>query len=313
MKAKLFFISLLLSITTLLSANNPGSTNALLWKISGNGLEKPSYILGTFHLADKTMLDSIPGANAALDDCEQVVGEIVMGDMMAMAQTVQLAGMMPADTTYQMLYSEEEYKKVDEGVKAYLGAGLDQIGMLKPSLVSTTISMLIYQTFFPEINLNEVMDNYVQQYAISAGKPVVGLETIEEQINVLFNSSPLKRQADQLLCLLENIEDMHSSAVELIEAYNSKDLTTIHALISSESDPCRYSQEEMDALIKNRNDDWIKKLPTIILEKSSFVAVGAGHLVGDDGILTQLKTLGYTVEPYFTTVTQPYLSSSSPN
>ena len=148
MKTRLFFISLFLGITVLLSANNSENTGALLWKVSGNGLEKPSYILGTFHLADKTMLDSIPGANAALNDCEQVVGEIVMGDMMAMAQTVQLAGMMPADTTYQMLYTEEEYKKVDEVVKSYFGAGLEQMGVLKPSLVSTTITILCIKSSF---------------------------------------------------------------------------------------------------------------------------------------------------------------------
>ena len=294
---KLIFISLFLCITSSLSANNPENTGALLWKVSENGLKKPSYILGTFHLADKTMLDNIPGSNAALVDCEQVVGEIVMGDMVSQAQTMQLAGMMTADTTYQMLYSEEEYKKVDEGVKAYFGAGLDQIGMLKPSLVSTTITMFIYQKFFPEINLNEIMDNYVQQYAISEGKPVIGLETIEEQVNILFNSSSLKRQADQLLCLLENTEHVQNSAVELIEAYNNKDLAAIQTLIDSESDPCRFSIEETDALIKDRNDNWARKLPSIMQEKSSFIAVGAAHLIGDEGILSQLRTLGYTVEP----------------
>ena len=295
---RLFFISLFLGITALLNANNPENTGALLWKVSGNGLEKPSYILGTFHLADKTMLDSIPGANTALLDCELVVGEVVMGDMTAMVQAVQLAGIMPADTTYQMLYSEEEYKTVDEGIKTYLGSGLDQVGVLKPSLVSTTITMSIYQKLLPEINLSEVMDYYVQQYATSVGKPVVGLESIDEQVNILFDSSSLKSQAEQLLFLLKNAEQVHNYAVELINAYNNKDLVAIQALINAvANDPNHSSKEEMDALIKNRNDNWVKKLPTIMQDKSSFIAVGAGHLAGDDGILTLLRALGYTVKP----------------
>ena len=155
----------------------------------------------------------------------------------------------------------------------------------------------MYQKFFPDINLNEIMDNYVQQYAIAEGKPVIGLETIEEQINILFNSSSLQDQADQLLVLLEDMEATHDMAIELINAYRNKDLVSIQTLMESANNPDGSSNEAMEALIKNRNDNWVKELPAIMQGKSSLVAVGAAHLAGDDGILSQLRELGYTVEP----------------
>ena len=296
-KIKLFFIGILLSATFLTSGYAAENTNALLWKVSGNRLEKSSYILGTFHLASKTMLDNIPGATDALANSEQIVGEVVMNDLAAMAQQVQQAGMMSPDTTYQMLYTEYEYQRVSNNIQNLLGAGLDQVGVLKPNFISQMVSLLMYQEFLPEINPNEMMDSYVQQYALSAEKPVIGLETVEEQIDVLFNSSSLKRQAEQLLCALDNPDYIKKSVIQLIEAYNNKDLAAMEMLFDMEDDPCQTSKAELDILLKNRNDNWIKKLPAIMLEKSSFIAVGAGHLVGNDGIVAQLQALGYTVEP----------------
>ena len=57
----------------------------LLYRISGKGLEKPSYIVGTYHLAPATFVDSIPGARAALDEVEQVCGEVDNAEMESMA------------------------------------------------------------------------------------------------------------------------------------------------------------------------------------------------------------------------------------
>jgi len=295
---KLFFAILAIcyfTSTAGYSSNN--EKDALLWKVSGNGLEKPSFILGTLHLASKSKLDSIPGANKALENCEQVVGELVMSEMMAQVSKIQQAGMMSADTTYQMLYTEEEFKKVSEGIKEYIGVDLNQVGMLKPSMIQTTIVMFMYQKFFSDYNPNEAMDNYVQQYASTEGKDIIGLETIEDQINALFNTSSLKRQAEILLCLFEHTEESLVSAAELIDAYNRADLTTLEAMINDTEGPCSGNQAENDALINNRNKIWAEKLPGIMAEKSCFIAVGAGHIVGESGILTLLEKAGFKVEP----------------
>ena len=63
----------LLAVLTLIALS---SSAQLLWKVSGNGLDKPSYVLGTYHLASESMIDKIPGMKQALEGCDIVVGEI---------------------------------------------------------------------------------------------------------------------------------------------------------------------------------------------------------------------------------------------
>ena len=50
-------------------------------------------------------------------------------------------------------------------------------------------------------------------------------------------------------------------------------------------------------IIDGRNNNWMKKIPDLITEKSSFIAVGCAHLVGETGLINQLRELGYTVDP----------------
>ena len=60
------------------------------------------------------------------------------------------------------------------------------------------------------------------------------------------------------------------------------------------------SREEADRLLKNRNEKWLQKLPKLMQNKSLFIAVGAGHLVGKDGLISRLKAMGYIVNPLAT-------------
>jgi len=282
----------LLSINNLAcSRTNVAKTGALLWKISGKDLDKPSYILGTFHLKPAEFLDSIPGARVALLSAEQVVGEITMNDM-----SHSQATKMPSDTTYQMLYSEEDYHFVNEQLTASLGTGLDKFGKWMPAEIKIMYVMTTYQKYLPDVNFANVIDIAVQNMATENNKPVLGLETVDDQISALFGS-PLKRQAESLLCLLKNQDAIIAQAKSLIEAYNHFDLNRIDELVMADDDPCQISREEMDRLNKNRNNNWMKILPGMMKEKSSFIAVGAAHLAGEEGLLNQLERLGYQVEP----------------
>ena len=79
---KKLMLTLALVLTAALNVNAQ-----LLYKISGNGLEKPSYIIGTYHLAPVSFTDSIPGLKEALNAAEQEYGELDMGDMMSAENT----------------------------------------------------------------------------------------------------------------------------------------------------------------------------------------------------------------------------------
>lgn len=286
---------LIFFVSTVSAQQSSEKTGALLWKISGNGLKQPSYILGTHHLFPVSFLDSIAGVKQAFASCEQMVGELVMQDMAALAGEVQKAGMMPQDTTWQMLLTEDDYRFVDEQLTAFFGVGLQAFGMFKPSMVSVSYVAVFYQKKFPQTNPGEAADIWFQQQAVNRGIPVIGLETVDDQIFALFNVTSLKHQAADLVCMLKNIDYTELLATRLNRLYRSADLSGVSEMFR-EKGPCPGSDEQDTALNDARNTRWLEKLPAIMSEKSSFVAVGMLHLVGEAGLLHGLEKAGYTVE-----------------
>jgi len=290
---KLLFLPILFIFVLATAAQE--KTGSLLWKISGNGLERPSYILGTHHLFPTSFLDSIPGVFEAFATSEQMVGELIMNDMAAMASEMQAAGMMPRDTTWQMLLSEEDYRFVDEKLTAFLGIGMQAIGMFKPTMVNMTFTLVFYQRTFPQTNPNESMDLWFQQQATSRNIPVLGLEDVQDQMAAITVGS-LKSQAADLVCSLRNLDYLEASIRRLNYMYRTADLTGLFGMLS-EASPCPISVEQEIVLNNTRNERWLEKLPAIMASKPSFIAVGALHLPGEPGLLSGLARAGYTVEP----------------
>jgi len=304
MKAVFTFMSVIilsLYMSIGLSAQNSDAySGSLLWKISGNGLGNSSYILGTHHLVPVTFADSISGLKEAIESTQQTVGELVMSDQTAMQAKIQQSAMMPAGETYQTLLSTEDYAKLDMGLIDVLGGGLSQLGTLKPGMISMLYTITLYTKIYPQFNpmSHEAIDSYVQRVAKEKGKPVQGLETVEDQIYALFDAEPLKDQAESLACAVGQRDKAKEQLDQLNDLYHKGDLTGMYNLAFNDpDDQCKASQKQQDALNKDRNDKWMLKLPGIMKEKSTLVAVGALHLAGTEGILNQLAKLGYKVEP----------------
>ncbi|MCL1933184.1 MAG: TraB/GumN family protein [Candidatus Azobacteroides sp.] len=298
MKKSVVLFLLIIATCSVYAQTETYKSGAVLWKISGKDLSEPSYLLGTFHLKSGEYLDSIPGAIAALQSCEQVVGEVNMSDMAGLQmQMIQVMKMTP-DTTYKMLYSDEDYRFVSEKLASLIGSGLEQLGMLKPAAIQLTVIARAYMKYYPNINPANILDIRIQSEAIKEQKPVLGLETINDQIHVLFGIKNLQQQADALLCSMKNLDELMSLVPEIINDYERGNLNKLYErLRDTEICPSMSSEEETDALNKERNNAWMEKLPEIMKEKSSFIAVGALHLAGEDGLLNLLEKAGYSVEP----------------
>ncbi len=285
-------------LATVLGANcaNPKS-GALLWEISGKGLKSPSYLLGTLHLKPGEYLDSIPGAREAFTKSKQVIGEVTMADAEAMAPQLQAASMMSPDTTYKMLYSPADYDYVNNFFTKTLGAGLDQLGMLKPAALDLTVMVISMAQQLPGFNPNNVLDSYIQAEAVKQGKAVASLESVDHQIYVLLGSKSLQRQAQTLLCSLQNLDDVMAEFPEMVAAYETGDLDKLYSEFADKNEPCPSTPYEKDLLYKDRNHDWMTKLPALMKANPSFIAVGALHLAGPEGLLVLLDKAGYKVHP----------------
>jgi len=298
MKKTVLLFLLVVATGSLHAQAETGKSGSVLWKISGKDLSKPSYLLGTLHLKPGEYFDSIPGATAALQSCEQVVGEINMTDMAGMQMQMQQAMMMTSDTTYKMLYSDDDYRFVNEKLSSLLpNSDLDNFGKFKPAAIQLTVIAFAYMKYFPGINPMNTLDVHIQSEATKEQKPVLELETVDDQIRILFGTTSLRSQADDLLCGLKNMDKMMAMIPEQIKYYNQGDLNKLYQQYLEDDKICPSDPSESAAVIKDRNHAWMKKLPEMMKEKSSFVAVGALHLAGEDGLLNLLEQAGYQVDP----------------
>ena len=291
------FILACLSLTSCAQAGNKQETG-LLWKISGNKLEQPSYLFGTHHLVQLSYLENIDGVEEAFMATEQTVGEVDMNNMGEMQMQLMMASIMPDGESYQDLMNEDDRALLDATLQEYVGAGLSQFGQMKPAMLNTLLSVMMYKKFYPSEEDGLSMDEYFQKEARERNRPTIGLETVQDQIDVLFGSQSIERQAESLLCTIKNIDYGKKQMDKLMTAYYAQDLTAMAKLYEEDDadNPCPSTQEEKDELNKERNQVWMEKLPEMMSNKSSFIAVGCLHLVGQDGLINQLRNAGYKVE-----------------
>ncbi len=274
-----------------------GSANAqLLWEISGNGLRQKSYLFGTHHLVPVSFLDSVHGVYKAFNSCRAVVGEVVVNDP-TMLKRITDAAKMPAYTNMRNLFSEADYAKVDSALKSVLNMGLTELALLKPTMISNLYTMAYYQREFPNTNNDWQLDSFFQQIAAEKNVPIFGLETIDEQIALLYNSQTLERQAFLLVGLVESSDEKTIEEIQQINRlYKKGDLDGLLSLYENDTTKYALTQQEKFGLLGDRNFAWMQKLPKMLDERACFVAVGALHLAGNDGLIALLRRAGYKVK-----------------
>lgn len=283
------------------------SINAqLLYKISGNDLEKPSYIIGTHHLANVGFVEKINGVKEALTETEQVYGELKW-DVMAnpdSLKAMQERMMLPEGKTLKTILTPEQYKRLDAFMTAKMGAGMSnpmveaQMGKLTPMTLVTQFQVLLFlMNHMGEFDPSSTFDQYFQAQAQKNNLPCGGLETMSFQAQVLYGSTPMERQVEQLMCLIDNEQFNVQMLEEITKAFYAQDLDALKKAMDVKlGTSCDSTPEEEAALIDNRNADWLTKMPAIMKQAPTFFAVGAGHLPGEKGVLQLLRNAGYTVE-----------------
>ncbi|MCD8172546.1 MAG: TraB/GumN family protein [Alistipes sp.] len=297
-------ITLLLLTVTLLLAGCAGKaeniSESLLWKVTGNGLESPSYLFGTHHFISTDVLESYPSFEKALSESTRVVGEMDMEGSAASQMLVMEYAMLPDGITYGDLLSEEECDKLDVLLIENLGIGLEMYGAFKPAMLTSMYAAFTYMNADPTFDPmgHEAIDSYIQRIAATDGKPIVGLETVTEQLELLMDYEPLESQARLLLCTLEHSDDGVDELLLQMQLYTEGRLQELYdQSFNNDDDPCPMSEEFEQALNKTRNENWLTRIPSLMAEGPSFIAVGALHLAGQPGLVNRLREMGYTVEP----------------
>ena len=294
----------LLLLATAIIASITYSQAQILYRISGKGLEKPSYIVGTYHLAPASFADSIPGMKTAIEGTQQVCGELDMMDAFKPENAARLmqSQMLPEGTTLSSLLTAEQLERLNKLLLEEMGSNLNdeafaaQIDKMTPAALSTTLSLSSYMKKVESFNPMELIDNYFQMLALQNGKAVKGFETVDFQMGVLFGA-PLEKQVNDLMCMVDHFEDTEEMVNLITTAYFSQDLTLIEEAMEQESKiDCGTTEEDEDILINNRNRNWVELMPDMMAEQPTLFVVGAGHLCGEKGVLKLLEKAGYTIE-----------------
>jgi uncharacterized protein len=289
-KSFVLLLALLLSQPVL---SQTATKSSLLWEVTGNGAKDTSYLFGTFHTFKSSFVDTMQPVMSRLGKSSAVVGEMLLLNPMDMMKG---AGIMKSPKPLKALLGEADYKLADSVFKTLTGYGIGFFSTQKPMVAQSQMIQVLFEKVYPtDAKPNaKIIDMYFQAEGKANDKEVIGLETIEEQLQLLFGDITIERQAEMLMESLRELDSSKALLRQLADCYVANDMDCLERIGNESED---FSPAEMDALLHKRNHNWAKQLPDIFKKHRAFVAVGALHLPGEEGLVTLLRQQGYTVKP----------------
>ena len=261
-----------------------------VWAIHGD--HNTVYLAGSVHLlkADDSRL---PAAfDRAYGGSKALVMELDIGkvDQMEMAGWMMEHGMLKDGTTLRATIGEDRYRRVSAEAER-LGVPMEAADMLQPWALGLQLLEMQYMQlgFDPQ----QGVEQQLQHRAQADGKPISGLETMNEQLGVLQGMS-YPDQARFLDMVVTEMHDVESETQSVVTAWRTGDAAKLAALLSDEykSFPTLYR-----LLVSDRNKRWVPQIEKLLHgNQDYFVVVGALHLVGDGGLLDLIRRDGYKAD-----------------
>lgn len=270
----------------------------LLWKIEGNPLEKPSYLFGTIHLTTPRIEKLHPAAQKAFDAADTVATEMSMDPEIQIASAMLV--MRKDGSTLSESLGEELIGKLETTLKG-INPALDAAIMepMKTWAVAAAVTLLPYQ-----LEGRKALDQLIWQRAKDADKQTVGLETMNEQVaafevleeaeQVVFLKSTLQNFAKNDRLLREMIADYEKGDAESI---NRTFIKSIRDLGENERERA-VGEKLLKSIMIGRDLTMAETIDTMLrkdVSKTRFIAVGAGHLIGENGIRAHLEKKGWKI------------------
>lgn len=245
---------------------------------------KPSYLLGTMHMVCAKDFEIPPKVNTALRKCATYYMEVDLGsaEEMNLMEQQQSEGI---DLTKGL--SSKQKDALDKRMIEQFGVSLDNADNIPP--IALINKMTMEAMGCDEISVAEIELMHV---ARTAGLNTAGLESASEQMEIAKKVFTGK----EMLWQLSAVDDYKNSFSQMVEAYHSENLQHLASLVTN---PKMMSKRAYRILVVNRNKRWAKKIPKLIREQNAFIAVGAGHLPGETGLLKLLNEQGFAVNAVY--------------
>jgi uncharacterized protein len=275
---------------------------AIWWKIEKSGIAKPSWLLGTMHVTDKRVIDS---AEKIRD--ELATSDILLVELSEIADKRALATKFASLTDkLQMPEGRSLWDLVPDpdepAIRYHPSVAMMPdvyLSRLQPWVVLQSISVPICEMMRQTVKVT--LDEAVAKIAIENNVELRGLETVEEQINVLSSQS-LEDQAKGLIAHSKvkiSSEDIFATMIDL---YLQKNITALMPMMMRAPGVKEQMEQEtakklMFDLIDKRNRIMFDRSLEHVQKGGAFIAVGALHLPGETGLVQLLLDAGYTVTP----------------
>ena len=264
------------------------NSNTLLWEVSGNDINNPSYFLGTMHLMcaeDAVLTDA---TKKIIKQVKNIYLEVDLDNAGELLSGVMDVINMRKENLDEVL-PEAEYLRVKEFFEKHQPAvPFSIIEKQHPLMISSSL----YEMFLTCEKKNGVEMMIVNE-AYAQKKEVKGLETVAFQLSI-FNKIPYDEQANELVKTIDSIDKHKALLGEMLQVYKEQDIQKLYTITTTEE---AGTSAYLEILLDNRNENWVKQFDTLAKDGSILFAVGAAHLGGEKGVINLLKKKGYTLRP----------------
>ncbi len=281
-------------ISCLVITSSMMGQNSLLWRVTGNGLKKPSYLFGTMHLKDKRLFNFYDSLLPAIQNTDMLVLELAPDSMSKMV--ADLIKETKNDISSENGLSKEENEELNRKLEDGLGLNISR------RLKARELHKLRRYLYASGMNKSDdkptFLDAYLCDIARRMGKKLGGLEILEEQKKLLDAFFQSRNEQDDLRKQMNEMKKKDLEAV--ISMYLKGDLQQIEAHYDD------FSEEYVYELLTRRNLKMAHRYDSLVKLNSVFAAIGAAHLPGKSGLINLLRQKGYLVEPVQTTRSGDY-------
>jgi uncharacterized protein len=272
------------------ATNGGGDSKATLWKVRGD--HNSVYLLGSIHVLSKQAYPLKPVLERAFDDADQVVFEIDLTrfDRKSFSKEFSRTAFYPRGQSLSSKLTPQTIELLNSVLPGY-GLSLKGVEHLRPWFLAEALSSRTLERagFTDQFGI----DLYFYHKAKAAGKPVLGLETLRDQAEI-FDRFDDRQNEQYLLSALSGLPEYAEMIRRLVNAWKSGDVRLLDRLLNQDkqADPITH-----ETLFSRRNSKWLPEIEGFTHgDRNYLIIVGAGHLVGDDGVVAQLRRAGFSVQ-----------------
>lgn len=263
--------------------------STLLWRISGNGLEKSSYLYGSIHVTDKRVFQLGDSLFKVMNETEAFAAELDMGNLGSQLINKMLAGKPGENEKNAILVkdavSNDIWNRYKKKLETRFGKKAEKITLTDLDLAETHLR----NSLLKKGEMPTFLDAWLFGQARARGKWVGGIEELEDQLEHIAGGDAEEKIQQALFD-----DQYYDQSVErLIKAYCNQDLDTIDAIMY------REESGQKDYIMIKRNLKMARRMDSLAAIRSTLFVVGAAHLPGDSGVITLLRGRGFTVTPVF--------------